>query len=167
MGTQNHESHVLTRIHDRDKIDYFPEQYRVAILEIQQKFSEQPNHKLINDFAAHQEALLEDGECVNTSRLPVTVKTFLTQCMEGTSEFTESAQLAKIVQFFAQERALSKATIVHYLSSLAKFIDYLILHRFRKFPNIKEVRWEKVIREIRTPYQKTSLNQKRLVHLCV
>ena len=157
------ESHVLTRIHDRDKVDLFPEQFRVAILEIQQKFSEQPNHKLINDFAAHQEALLEDGECVNTSRFSVTVKTFLTQCMEGTSEFTESAQLAEIVRCFAQERALSKATIVHYLSSLAKFLDYLILHRFREFPNIKEVRWDKVIREIRTPYQKTSLKQKRLV----
>ena len=68
--------------------------------------------------------------------------------MHGTSEFTESAQLAEIVRFFAQERALSKATIVHYSSSLAKFIDYLILHRFPEFPNVKEVR------EIRTPYQK-------------
>ena len=46
--------------------------------------SDKPSLQFINDFADHQEALLQEGECVNTNRVSTKVKMFffLTQWKE-------------------------------------------------------------------------------------
>ena len=147
----------------RENIEYFPEQFRLAILSTREKQSAQPSLQFANDFVANQDDLLQEGEYVNVTRYSTSVKTFLSIAMEETSIFEESLKLAAMVKSLSQDKGLSKATMVHHLSTLSKFIDYLTLHRFRDFPLIREIRWNKVIKEIRIPYQKNSNREKRVV----
>ena len=156
------ENHEVVPINDRDNLDFFPEQFRVAIISIRQTFAEKPTLKLINDFVAHQDALLQYGECTSTQRYSLSVKTFLTVPMDGTSGFTQSSGLANVKKY-AHEKGLSKATVIQYLSSSSKSIDYFILHRSREYPSISETRWSKVIKELRIPFQRMAQKEKRVV----
>ena len=144
------ENHEVIPLNDRDNLDYFPQQFRTGIISIRQTFAEKPTFKSINDSVAHQDAPLQDGECISTQRCSFGVKTFLTVAMNGTSGFTESSGLANVVRNYAHEKGLSKATVFHYLSTSSKFIDYLILHRSREYPSFSETRWRKVIKDYLT-----------------
>ena len=122
------ETHQLTVIRDRESIEYYQEQFRLTIIATCQSFTEQPSVKCVNDFTVHQDASLQEGECVNATRFSTSVKNFLCDALEDTSNFEESFKLAKVVNSYAQDKSLSIATMVHYLSTFAKVIDYLTLH---------------------------------------
>ena len=148
------------KITDRKNIDLFPEELRVQILAFRE--AQQPlSMGVVMKFAEYREGLVEDAESVTAVRYSNSVKIFLAQTLQATDDFRESTKLASFVRKYVQERGLSKASVISYLSTLSTFLDFLDVHCRKTFPHINDVSWQKVLKEIRIPFQKSAHKEKR------
>ena len=148
------------KIKDRTNLEFFPEDFGHQIISIRE--SMKPiDMGFVTKFTEYREGLVEDAGCFNVIRYSNSVKIFLASCLKATDNFKKSTELAMFVRRHAQEKGLAKASVIHYLSTLSSFLDFLDVHCRKEFPYITDVPWEKVIKEVRLPFQKSSHKEKR------
>ena len=138
----------------------FPQNIKIAVNQFRTQLL-LPHKELVETFVKHEKGLFEDGDVSGKWNVSTTQFSFLCRAIDATNSFAEPTNLAVFVRTYLSERYITRSTMVNYLILFEKMVELIRAYKRTAIPAIMENDWQKIIKDVRRKYQKSSLKEKR------